>query len=474
MLFSAYYLKDSLTRLNNLQSQFEKQIRKPSADFKLDVKILNVQDAVADLKNAIMEISYSYDKNNKAVSMASTTKSMMPIIEEKLEEAKTEEEFLDAIQIVNQLWKDVDPRSFEYIDIGRFDYEIYAYDRSACVSPQIMQYIYNALKIHNGQRTIKLLQVPTRTGKNATYLNDAKKHTANPKNIDIYGIDTAQVLSTYSDKTKSAYKRIIYGPLRGSNISNDAFDIALVLPKLSETDNNMKLITREEKDTLQRTTQYLRYGGTMIFGIPRFRFYKDMCLFLLKNFEYICFIEDTFDKFTKAIDMVYFIGIRKKNGSKNVDKSLYYQIRHLYDKDNDLIVPTDSLTINVPRDEKDVVLFRGSVINDDELNDLYARSSSTSQFWEQEFINNLGHQDRHPLLPFNVGQIGLVLTSGCLDGVVEEGDGHCHVVKGRVVHKTDTDRSTIGKDDTVEVVETSSNRVEINVFLPDGTYKKLA
>ena len=94
-------------------------------------------------------------------------------------------------------------------------------------------------------------------------------------------------------------------------------------------------------------------------------------------------------------------------------------------------------------------------------------------FWKEQNIDDL-NQEKHPLLPFNVGQIGLVLTSGFLDGVVDEGNGFYHAVKGRVVRKIDSDNEIRAESNSIEVNETTTNRVEINAFLPDGTYKKLA
>ena len=94
-------------------------------------------------------------------------------------------------------------------------------------------------------------------------------------------------------------------------------------------------------------------------------------------------------------------------------------------------------------------------------------------FWKNQSIEKLSEAAKQPLLPFNIGQLGLVLTSGCLDGIIDEGDGHCHLIKGKVSKKSDIERN-YNDNSEVEVQETISNRVEINVVLPNGEFKTLA
>ena len=61
-------------------------------------------------------------------------------------------------------------------------------------------------------------------------------------------------------------------------------------------------------------------------------------------------------------------------------------------------------------------------------------------FWEKSI--NIEKQSTRPLLPFNMGQIGLVLTSGCLDGVVEEYEGQ----KIDDIKNYNVDIFTVGSD----------------------------
>ena len=72
-----------------------------------------------------------------------------------------------------------------------------------------------------------------------------------------------------------------------------------------------------------------------------------------------------------------------------------------------------------------------------------------------------------------MGQIGLVLTSSCLDGVVEEYEGQHHAIKGMVnkIRHTDTNND-VGNEESV--LETISNKVQINIITPDGQFIELA
>ena len=71
-----------------------------------------------------------------------------------------------------------------------------------------------------------------------------------------------------------------------------------------------------------------------------------------------------------------------------------------------------------------------------------------------------------------MGQIGLVLTSGCLDGVVEEYEGQYHAIKGMVTKVRDFNNSREDNDETS--IETISNKVQINLLTPDGQFIELA
>ena len=54
---------------------------------------------------------------------------------------------------------------------------------------------------------------------------------------------------------------------------------------------------------------------------------------------------------------------------------------------------------------------------------------------------------------------------------MDEGNGHYRLVKGKVSKKSEVEGSV--SDGVLEESETISNRVEINVMLPNGEFKTL-
>lgn len=79
---------------------------------------------------------------------------------------------------------------------------------------------------------------------------------------------------------------------------------------------------------------------------------------------------------------------------------------------------------------------------------------------------------RHPLLPFSPGQLGLVLVSGKIDGIVDEGDGAYHVIKGSTRPRTTT---TEKYDENYQPVTeiTRSAATSVAMLTADGNYIEL-
>lgn len=79
---------------------------------------------------------------------------------------------------------------------------------------------------------------------------------------------------------------------------------------------------------------------------------------------------------------------------------------------------------------------------------------------------------RHPLLPFSPGQLGLVLVSGRIDGIVDEGNGAYHVIKGstrprtNIVEKYDENYRPITES-------TRSAATSVAMLTADGKYIEL-
>ena len=270
-------------------------------------------------------------------------------------------------------------------------------------------------------------------------------------------------------RAKENITRAIKGEMSGSKISNDCFDIMHVCPPVSwiaELGPTGNLIEKKEKAWLRNTIKYLRKDGIFIFTIPVTRCTKDMAYIFSRFLNDVQVISASLTR--NSLNYVHIIG--KKEITKEAKQDIYAYLSNLpritqLPTELDFNYDLASGGITVPE------LFRGSVLDESELEHLIANSGLMSSFWKQHEIEEKDTSMR-PLLPFNMGQIGLVLTSGCLDGVVEEYEGQYHAIKGMVTKVRDFNNSREDNDETS--IETISNKVQINLLTPDGKFIELA
>ena len=86
-----------------------------------------------------------------------------------------------------------------------------------------------------------------------------------------------------------------------------------------------------------------------------------------------------------------------------------------------------------------------------------------------------------PLLPFTKGQIGQILASGNLDGVIDEGNGYKHIIRGKVSKSSISNVSyeKVNKDNdtdmqyTITEVKKYSNTVDINALDASGRFTSI-
>lgn len=458
MLVSLHYLKDCCVRLSNMQKLLEKH-----KEDEIDIETIktNFYGIIFEMGNAASEslLCLSSDYYYMFSNMISDIKKALVEIPEASKEA--------FIETIGKILKEID--SEEYI------YETSEYSLSPNFKSDYSQGLAQinqgflkeiALKIQSANkngRPLNIIDTYGRSGINASVFKD------NISNSRTYGVELYYgITKEYKDK----FNRVATGAIKGSNISNDAFDILLMQPNISLSKGNDHLLTKKEKELLNRSMSYLRVGGTMVLILPHFRLYKDICYIIARNFTDIQIRKFRSGNLARN-GLICVIATKKK--AKELDQDGYTNLRYGFDIDS--IDDIESLPLNdiaIMPSEIEIKLFRGSVLDPDEIDRLYKSSSCVSQFWKSQKVEKISENTKNPLLPFNSGQLGLVLCSGCLDGIVDEGDGNCHVVKGRVVKKITNDSSMDSQSNTIEITETTSNRVEINLFLPDGTYKVLA
>ena len=122
------------------------------------------------------------------------------------------------------------------------------------------------------------------------------------------------------------------------------------------------------------------------------------------------------------------------------------------------------------------VLFRSSNPSAEEINAIKEEAADFINLLDKGVIRNLALQSeeevQHPLIPFSPGQLGLVLVSGKIDGVVMEPDGSAHVIKGST-YKTVTNTSSIEENGDMVDTTTYATGTSVALLTASGKYVEL-
>ena len=441
MLFSLYIIKDRKTKLNSI---FNK-LKEKQEDYSTEVN--RIFGLCYDIKLALKEIKYineyyeyeNIDANiNFYLKNISNNKNDYNTINTNLNEIITNIELVDVNHDM-------------YCNSGTYDFD----------------YINNLIfkniiaNIDNKNREFSIFDPKCKSGEKLKEIKDANELAL------LYGLEENNY---YAEEAKEICTKIIKGKLKGSRISNDVFDMIISTPKISpKLENNMfcASIAKKEKIYIQNTLKYLRVNGIFFLTLPFYRMHKDICELLSKNLSNIQIIKGFGQDERKGL--IYIIGQKKQK--KEIELDSYNKLRMSYDYSKiSTIYEINLPKYELPYNKLDIDLFKGSVLDQEELLNIVQHSGLLENFKKNQEVKD-SKEKTQPLLPFNIGQIGLILTSGCLDGIIDEGDGFKHLVKGKVSKSSDIERTV--ENGEIHEVETINNKVEINLLLPDGTFKTL-
>ena len=272
----------------------------------------------------------------------------------------------------------------------------------------------------------------------------------------------------YISRAKELMTRVIKGELKGSHITNNYFDVVFLIPQVSyklNTDPFGKIAEPNEKVFIKNCVKYCRQDGLLVMTLPATRVDTSFAFYLSKVLsDNTIIVKEP----NSRLERITIIG--QKHITQKSKPELYERLKYIdYDKipEAEFIMPT----FDIPMAELTLDFFRGSTLDTDDI--LEATQSNLINSFLDSQTQPLVVKDQSPLLPFNIGQVGLVLTSGCLDGVVEEVDGIYHVIKGMTTKLTTTQTEVSETDNKVKSTETISNQVKINVFTADGEFISL-
>lgn len=290
----------------------------------------------------------------------------------------------------------------------------------------------------------------------------ALRTLAGENNCLTYGVELDK---HRAEEALTRLNRVAFGTYFQSRISNEAFHLMLLNPPylsvMTEGGNN----SRSEKRFLIDSISHLIYGGMLIYVIPYYRLTPDICRILCDNFGDLTVWKFMGEEF-KRFKQVAILGtrIKRRDGSEFVTELAESALKP------DSIAEISDLPASrysLPKIEKTVELFKGAEFNVSELAEQLGRSKSFSRLFEK---SKLDSEVKRPLLPLNIGQVGLIGGSGLINGLVE-----CdtpHIIKGRIVKE-----NTINKEENMNskgeiigetVHETRSNKMIFNLLTPQG------
>lgn len=449
MFFAKYILKDRVLKLNGLN----KTIKEEQED--IEIEKGRYYSHLYDIRLALSECEVAHNSGRIYNLML---KSVIHE-NEKLDKITTATALKESINEIINLFSD-----FDYIEYSASDlsYSYRCLDEIRTIDVTVLDPIIRELNKLN--RNITVFEPNCNEGACLQYLSTDKE------NILTYGTEASSNMAI----AKRHATKVVKGPLKGSIISNNAFD--LVIAKCSIKDTLAKnlgsgsSIGKEEKLFIANMNKYLRQHGAILFVIPYYRLHKDICEHIAKYYDNVQVFKSV-GVYWEEKRYVYIYG--QKSASKEMNEEIYDKLRACFAPQNipDFNSETINLNFRLPSSFIEIETFKGSMLDMDELYDIVETSGCLDDFFEEQKVEKIGESTTKPLLPFNIGQLGLVLTSGCLDGIIDEGDGHFHLVKGKVSKKSETNRQV--SNGVLEENETISNRVEINVLLPNGDYKVL-
>lgn len=446
MLFCKYILKDRILKIERINKSF----KETNTDIEVEIqKVLsNIYDIRLALEECVFASENSFIYSSLLYNITVINKELISLNNSNGKRLK------EILNYILDLYKDFDYQKEDSLTMDYYNLISKNYELLNSTLTPIKKHI------EKNNRPLNLLETDCLKGYSFTYLKN--------NNLSCYGTEETDYISI----AKKDAVKVVKGKLKGSRISNNAFDYLIAKCPISCTlkeNMSFSIINKCEKEYLMNVNKYLRPGGIILIAIPYFRLYKDIAELIAKNYNNIhVYIAEKDLWETKRFVYIY----AQKNYSKSFDNIGYEKIRKAFNPDN-LEEFDYNLTLDyiLPSKTKEIDLFKGSVLDMEELYYLVDNSDALEEVFEMQHVEKIGESSTKPLLPFNIGQIGLVLTSGCLDGIIDEGNGHYHLVKGQVSKKSDIETNV--SDKTIEETEIISNRVEINILLPNGEFKTL-
>ncbi|WDL99718.1 DUF6094 domain-containing protein [Alicyclobacillus sp. ALC3] len=237
------------------------------------------------------------------------------------------------------------------------------------------------------------------------------------------------------------------------------------------------LENRKELRFLRDLAKPVAPGGVLVFVIPRYTLGPAMVNALLHRYTDVAVYRFD-DKEYEAFRQVVVFGQRRlKNltSSKEMPEADIQAKNGLlaYGKNEDLPMPTLDepdgriWTVPVAEDIEADTMFRGYILDDEELRQDLAHSEAFHIAESMLSVSDVQARLRRPLLPFRRTHIATLIAAGALNGAIGIGDNR-HVVVGMT--RKVINRETVTHENGSEtVIDTESYVTAVRTIQPDGT-----
>ncbi len=444
MAKNLYSTQQYIKKANSFKSYIQKI--KKSDDFTIVKERL--VEAIDTMLAYLNDLKYSID-NLKQIN---THETLLVSFKNTIEVAKNCDDLITVTSLLDLLDQD-QFRNFNEYSLTNMAYAMEYNDRDAFVN--ISKPYLEILRKTINNESLNMFFPNCQNGNNV-------------KNFATSNDKTYGQTDRYTMCAKEILDRVAKGVLKGSIITNNYFDVLFLVSRVGyrESVDHLGVVKEpNERIEIKNVIKYLRPDGLFLITIPYTRLLPSLAMYLSKNLSNVQVVKVPDDELKR----VTIIGTKNKDNS--VSNKEIYQMLKLFDYNQAIdMTELESGMYNLPTEELVLEMFRGSELDCGDV--LEACQDNMLNSFIDSQMDPLVVKDQAPLLPFNIGQIGLVLTSGCLDGVIEEMEGINHIIKGMTTKVISTNREDL-EDNKVKCTETINNQVKINIFTADGKFIQL-
>lgn len=315
--------------------------------------------------------------------------------------------------------------------------------------------------------------------------NEGESSGKYPK-IDAYGIYNEEY-SHFDNFNRLNYNSVAIGCIDKIICTSAAFD---VVDMTYYDDCYYNLIDYDGKKStetgikcLERNLRYVKDNGYLLITMPRSRMNRKFLSILANSGDIIATygiekddIEHIMIVFQKECFSSDMTGIKYRGYRKMFHNDCYFNF--ICGLEELLPLEEESMNRFYGTNTRKIIIFRGDKPDTEMFLKLMKNSNAFDPRTEDFDISPT------PLLPLTRGQVGQILVSGNLDGIIDEGNGYKHIIKGRITSDTMklpaeyTSMNDIEEYKNLDcyskkTVEYKSNTVHVTILTPDGEVKYL-